>query len=215
MIFKEELCYNIYIVVGICFADCDNTIKRYWLMKINAGKWRGRPIRSVEGLSTRPTPDIVKQAVFNIIRDRTEGIQFCDLFAGTGNMAFEALSRGADHVTLVENGRAAIGIIKQNAEYLGCTADMTLVQNDVFTAVKIISGKQFDVIFMDPPYNLGLEEKTLNAIAQNNLIKKDGIVIVQFEAKNTVKNDIPDCFEIIDERRYGRSALLFLKLISD
>lgn len=184
-------------------------------MRINAGKWKGRPIRSVDGLATRPTPDIVKQAVFNIIRDKTEGILFCDLFAGTGNMAFEALSRGAKHITLVENGKEAVSVIKQNAAYLGCTADMTLIQNDVFTALKLISGKQFDVIFLDPPYNMGFEQKTLLAIAQNKLIKKDGTVIVQFEAKHTVKNDIPPCFEITDERRYGRSALLFLRLISD
>lgn len=184
-------------------------------MRINAGKWKGRPIRSAEGLSTRPTPDMVKQAVFNIIRDRTEGALFCDLFAGTGNVAFEALSRGAKHITLVENNREAIGVINKNIEYLGCAADTTLIRNDVFSALKLMQGRQFDVIFFDPPYNMGFERKTLMGIAENKLIKKDGMVIVQFEAKHTVKNDIPQCFEIADERRYGRSALLFLRLISD
>ena len=102
-------------------------------MRINAGKWKGRPLFTVDGLSTRPTPDMVKQAVFNIIRDRVEGSLFCDMFAGTGSVAFEALSRGARHITLVENGRDALNVIKRNSAYLGCASDMTLVSNDVFT----------------------------------------------------------------------------------
>ena len=180
-------------------------------MRINAGKWKGRPLFTVDGLSTRPTPDMVKQAVFNIIRDRVEGSLFCDMFAGTGSVAFEALSRGAKHITLVENGRDALNVIKRNAEYLGCTDDMTLVSNDVFTAMKLLSGKRFDVIFFDPPYNKNIESDALKGIAQNALIKDEGIVIVQFEAKNSIVTSIPDSFVIADERRYGRSALLFLK----
>lgn len=183
-------------------------------MRINAGKWKGRPIGAVDGLSTRPTPDIIKQAVFNIIRDKVEDAVFCDIFAGTGSMAFEALSRGAKHAYLIENGKAALSVIKKNADYLGCTDSVTVVEQDVYIALKRLSGKVFDIIFIDAPYNKGFENAVLSAVMQNKLINDTGIVIVQFEAKNSIKNDIPDSFEVIDERKYGRSALLFLKPVS-
>ena len=180
-------------------------------MRINAGKWKGRPLRTVEGLSTRPTPDMVKQAIFNIIRDEISNALFCDLFAGTGSVAFEALSRGAKHICLVENSKPALDVIKYNAEYLGCTDNMTLVSNDVFVALKLMSGKKFDIIFFDPPYNKGLEREVLSAIAEKQVINENGWIIIQFETKNSIAKDIPEGFNIVDERRYGRSSLIFLR----
>ncbi len=181
-------------------------------MRINAGKWKGRPIASVSGMATRPTPDVVKQAIFNIIRDEVEGSYFCDFFAGTGNIAFEALSRGAKSAVAVENSREALAVIKKNAEYLGCGNELNVLPVDVATAAKRLSGKAFDIIFFDPPYNKGFEKTTLELILQNKLIKDTGVVIVQYEGKNSIIGDVPEAFDISDERRYGRTGLLFLKL---
>ena len=85
-------------------------------MRINAGKWKGREVISLEGLATRPTPDMVKQALFNILSDKVVDCEFCDLFAGTGNVAFEALSRGASRAYLAENNKPAIDVIRKNAQ---------------------------------------------------------------------------------------------------
>ncbi len=181
-------------------------------MRINAGKWKGRVIYSVEGNTTRPTPDMVKQALFNIIRDRIDGADFCDLFAGTGNVAFEALSRGAKSAVLVENNRDAINVINKNIEKLACDGCTTVISKDVFIALKLMNSKKFDVIFFDPPYNQGIEKDVLQSVYDNNLLKGDGIVVVQYDAKHSGSIRIPEEFEITDERRYGRSAIVFLRV---
>ena len=181
-------------------------------MRINAGKWKGRVIYSVEGNATRPTPDMVKQALFNIIRDRVEGADFCDLFAGTGNVAFEALSRGAKSAVLVENSRDAINVINKNIEKLGCDDCAAVMSKDVFIALKLMNPEMFDVIFFDPPYNQNIEKSVLQSIYENKLLKNNGIVVVQYDAKHSGCIQIPEEFEITDERRYGRSAIIFLRI---
>lgn len=183
-------------------------------MRINAGRWKGRVIRSVGGMATRPTPDVVKQALFNILRDRINGACFCDLFAGTGNISFEALSRGAKSAVMVENSRDAINVINKNIEYLGCANEVSVISKDVFIALKLMSRKQFDILFFDPPYNQGLEMDVLKAVYDNGVMNDDGIVVVQYDAKHNKGIEIPPTFDIIDERRYGRSAIMFL-CISD
>ncbi len=181
-------------------------------MRINAGKWKGRSIISVDGYATRPTPDIMKQALFNIIGYGVDDCLFCDIFAGTGNVALEALSRGARSVTMIENSKAAIKVIYQNIAKLGCEDDVQVINNDVLIALKLMRGKRFDYIFIDPPYNMGYENVVLTLIYQNGLLTDGGTVIVQFEEKNSIVRDIPEYYEIIDERKYGRSAFVMLKI---
>lgn len=179
-------------------------------MRINAGKWKGRSIFSVEGIATRPTPDMMKQALFNILGDRIQNANFCDIFAGTGNVAFEALSRGASNATLIENSKAALSVIKKNIAKLGCENIVSVMSNDALIALKLLKGKKFDFIFFDPPYNMGVEESVLNLIHENDLLSQNGTVIVQFEAKNSVASHVPECYEIIDQRKYGRSSFIML-----
>lgn len=180
-------------------------------MRINAGKWRGRTLFSVEGLSTRPTPDMMKQALFNILGDRIVNASFCDVFAGTGNVAFEALSRGAKNAVLIENSKAALNVIRQNAAKLKCENDIFVISNDALIALKMLKGKKFDFIFFDPPYNMGFERSVLNLINENELLADNGMVIVQFEAKNSIVSDIPECYDISDQRKYGRSSFVMLR----
>ena len=181
-------------------------------MRINAGKWKGRTLFSVEGIATRPTPDMMKQALFNIIGDRIINSSFCDVFAGTGNVAFEALSRGAKNAVVIENSRPALNVIRQNAEKLGCGSELVVMSNDAVIALNLLKGRKYDFIFIDPPYNMGFEQKTLEVIAQNDLLAQNGTVIIQFEAKNSIVDAIPECYEIVDERKYGRSSFIMLKI---
>ena len=184
-------------------------------MRINAGKWKGRNLYSVEGLATRPTPDMMKQALFNIIGDRINNSSFCDVFAGTGNVAFEALSRGAKSAVVIENSRPALNVIRQNAEKLGCARELIVMSNDAVIALNLLKGREFNFIFIDPPYNMGFEQKVLEAIEQNGLLAENGMVIVQFEAKRSIVDIVPDCYELVDERKYGRSSFIMLKKVSD
>lgn len=181
-------------------------------MRINAGKWKGRTLFSVEGMATRPTPDMMKQALFNIIGDRIVNSSFCDVFAGTGNVAFEALSRGAKNAVVIENSRPALNVIRQNAQKLGCGSELVVMSNDAVIALNLLKGKKYDYIFIDPPYNMGFEQKTLELIAQNDLLAQNGTVIIQFEAKNSIVDAVPECYEIADERKYGRSSFVMLKI---
>ncbi len=181
-------------------------------MRINSGKWKGREIKTVPGLDTRPTPDIVKQAIFNIIGGSVKDAEFCDIFAGTGSVAFEALSRGAKHATLIENARPAIEVINRNAETFGCKNDMTLMTRDAGLSLKMLASKRFDYIFFDPPYNKGFEKGVLEAIKTSDLLKDDGTVIIQYDMAKNRTIELHDAFETVDERRYGRNGIIFLKL---
>lgn len=181
-------------------------------MRINAGKWKSRPLVSVDGMDTRPTPDMLKQALFNIIGDKINNAEFCDIFAGTGNVALEALSRGAKHAVMVESAKAALRAIDANIEKLGCRSEVTVMASDALLAVKRMTGRKFDYIFFDPPYNKGFEKSILEGIRDGGLLKQGGRVIVQYEAKNSVLAEVPSEYDILDERRYGRSAFAILGL---
>ena len=136
-------------------------------MRIIAGRWKGRIIESLKGTSTRPTYDRVKEAIFNILQGYIPDSIVLDLFAGTGNLGLEALSRGCKKAVFVEKNPHVAKILNKNRRNLGCMDQSQVICDDVFHAIKHLSGKEkFDVIFADPPYNTGLDVKILNAIAE-------------------------------------------------
>ncbi len=184
-------------------------------MRINAGQWKGRTLLSVKGLNTRPTSDMVKQAIFNILQGQIQDKDFLDLYAGTGSIAFEALSRGARSAILVEKDRAAVDVIRKNAEYLGCRDSVRVMANDVLYAAKLLSGKKFDIIFLDPPYGMNLELPTLEAVLENGLLRKSGIVIVQYTAEKHYSFEVPQELTEYDTRKYGKTALKFFALAEE
>jgi len=127
-------------------------------MRIIAGKWRARPIKAPPGQSTRPTSDRAREALFSMLVSRIgsfEGLKVCDLFAGTGALGFEALSRGAAHATFVETDRAALDMLKANAATFGADAAIRA------QAAEHFSGGPFDLVFADPPYHSGLGQRAL------------------------------------------------------
>ena len=130
-------------------------------MRIIAGKWRGRPIVAPTGIATRPTADRTREALFSMLASRIgsfEGLKVADLFAGTGALGLEALSRGAAHCTFVEQDRAAIGALRANVEKLGAAADIRAQSAEIF------AGGPFDLAFLYPPYGAGLGQRALGHI---------------------------------------------------
>jgi 16S rRNA (guanine(966)-N(2))-methyltransferase RsmD len=132
-------------------------------MRIVAGRFRGLRLQAPAGRVIRPTADRVREALFSIVASRARGARVLDLFAGTGALGLEALSRGAAQVTFVDQGSEAIRIIRANIQRLGVTEQVEVLQGDAVRVVKRLAGRKllFDLLFMDPPYGKGLVEMTL------------------------------------------------------
>jgi 16S rRNA (guanine966-N2)-methyltransferase len=173
-------------------------------LRILGGKFRGRLLHSPKGEQTRPTTSMLRKAVFDILQDRIEEKRFLDLFAGSGAMGFEALSRGAAHVTFVETNRLALKAIYQNLELLNIEA--TVLKKPAEEVLKK-SKESFDLIYADPPYEQkGVYEALLKGVDEGEILRIEGILFVEskspFPAQVKLKH-----LALIDERRFGSSLL--------
>lgn len=154
-------------------------------MRVVAGIAKGRRLKRAIGRQIRPTPAKVKEALFNILANNIIGSSFLDLFAGTGAIGIEAKSRGAYQVVFVDNSSRAIRLIRHNVSFCGFDQEFHLYQQDAFKALNELEEKKelFDLIFLDPPYDSDLVEKTLAVISQKDLLKPDGEIIVEHSAR--------------------------------
>ena len=166
-------------------------------MRIIAGKHRGRVLKEFKGRDIRPTSDRAKEAVFNILQTEIAGSKFLDLYAGTGNMGLEALSRGAEKVVMVDSSKESVAIQKFNLEMIRENAE--IVCADALTFVSSTREK-FDIIFLDPPYDVDATP-VLEGIAKNSLLSDGGIVI--YEHSENFKVGEIDGLELKDTRKYG------------
>lgn len=149
-------------------------------MRIIAGTARSLPLKTIEGLDTRPTTDKIKETLFNIIQMDVPNSYFLDLFAGSGQIGLEALSRGAAYAVFIENNRKAAKCIEDNIEFTKFTKESRLLTTDVITGLHSLEGKYtFDIIFMDPPYHQGLEEDVIRFLSRSDILKPDTRIIVE------------------------------------
>jgi 16S rRNA (guanine966-N2)-methyltransferase len=176
-------------------------------MRIIAGEWRGRPLGAPEGRGTRPTADRTREGLFSMLQSRVgsfEGLQVADLFAGTGALGLEALSRGAAHCLFVENDRGAIDILKQNIARFSAEG-RTEVRGQSVEHVPAPS-RPCDIVFMDPPYAAGLGDMALGRIANPGWVAPSGWITLE---TNGERPSLPADFALEAERRFGK-AYLFL-----
>jgi 16S rRNA (guanine(966)-N(2))-methyltransferase RsmD len=184
-------------------------------LRVIAGKAKGRRLKMVPGRGTRPVSDRVKEAVFNILGRGVMNSRFLDLFAGTGSVGIEALSRGAVHVRFVEKDRRAIDTIRENLEIAGFKERAEVVQGDVFQEVNFESSNGFDYVYVAPPQYHGLWERTLLKLDQHaSWVYPDGLILVQIDPKEEKAVELQN-FREIDRRRYGNTAVLFYERSSD
>ena len=174
-------------------------------MRIVGGSARGRPLHALGGLHTRPTSDRVRQSVFDLLGQRCDGLRVLDLYAGTGALALEALSRGAAHATLVESAAAAAKAIERNAAELGFADRATLIRGEVARALPGLS-TAFDLVFADPPYALQAAQPTLDALARLSLVAPGGRVVLEHGRREQAPSP-PSGFALLDERRYGDTCI--------
>jgi len=180
-------------------------------MRIISGTSKGRKLVTPKSLSLRPTSDRVKESIFNILREEIEGRIVLDLFAGTGNLGIEALSRGAKKVIFVEKGRHALGLIQRNLGQIGLEERSEVLPVDVNRAIGILKqrGKTFDLIFMDPPYEKGMIEKTLMKLTSHRIYHKDSILVVEHHRRELLP-PILQGWNLIRQRQMGETVISFL-----
>ena len=149
-------------------------------MRIIAGTARSLPLKTIEGLDTRPTTDRIKETLFNILQDEIPGSHFLDLFAGSGQIGLEAVSRGARVAVFVDNNKKAAACIEDNIHFTKFDKQCKLYPAEVLGALRSMEGKyQFDVIFMDPPYKKNLERDVLTYLSHSSLLNENTLIIVE------------------------------------
>ena len=149
-------------------------------MRVTAGRLRGRRLDAPRGLRVRPTYDRVRESVFAILNPSVEGARVLDLFAGSGALAIEAISRGAERATLVEKDPAVLRVAAANVERLGLSEECDLLRSDALRYIgRDASSERFDMVFVDPPYGSGLQEPTLGLLSVWNGLSADGVVVLE------------------------------------
>jgi 16S rRNA (guanine(966)-N(2))-methyltransferase RsmD len=177
-------------------------------MRIISGIRRGHKLFEFEGDDVRPTTDRVKESVFNLIQTFVPDAVCLDMFAGSGALSFEALSRGAQRAVCIDSDKRSVDIIKKNADALKFSGSCSIINMSCFDYIKKTEEK-FDIIFLDPPYNKNLIEPVLAGITENDILSEDGIIVL--ESDNTDFHGDFDGLSVYRQRKYGRTYITVYK----
>lgn len=179
-------------------------------MRIISGKLKGRKLTSFRGQRIRPTSDRVREAIFDILAIEWGGKEVLDLFAGTGGLGIEALSRGAHRLVFVENHPQALLVLKRNLRALNLTESCELLKLKVEAGIGYAERNRwtFDVVFIDPPYAMGLADSTLRLIAESSILKTSSLVVVEHPC-NEKFFELYRPLKMVDQRRYGKTGVSF------
>ena len=179
-------------------------------MRIIAGEMRGRQLKAVEGMQTRPTSDKVKGAIFNVLGDKVLDARVLDLFAGTGSLAIEALSRGSREAVLVEKSLDAHKVICDNLEKIGVSHKAKLHWMDAFKYINRYPSEVFNLIFLDPPYRKELVSKAILTLKEYSYLAPFGVIIAETAKDEELTSDIYP-FEIRKTSKYGDTKVWYLQ----
>jgi 16S rRNA (guanine(966)-N(2))-methyltransferase RsmD len=180
-------------------------------LRVIGGEAKGRKLRMVPGGGTRPISDRVKEALFNILAGKVVGSRWLDLFAGTGSVGIEALSRGASMVTFTDRNPAAISTIRSNLRHTQLDDRAAVIKKDAFTFLSKSKADPYDFVFIAPPQYLGLWKKAILLLDQmSDWIRSEGRVIIQIHPKEYEQLELSELFEI-DQRKYGNTMLVFFE----
>ena len=183
-------------------------------MRIISGKARGTKLYTLDGLEvTRPTLDRVKESMFNIISDEIYGAKVLDLFAGSGAIGLEFASRGARKVYMCDCSKQAIEIINKNAQKAHLE-EVDIYKGDYLEVLLKLKNEKFDLIYIDTPYKNNYIKKSIEKIIELDIINRDGKIIAETDDPKKIIDDINkiDVIDIIDQRKYGRISLIFLRV---
>ena len=182
-------------------------------MRVIAGIARSVPLITPRGLETRPTSDQIKETLFNMLQGYTEGANFLDLYAGSGQIGIEALSRGAEFAAFVEKSDEAVKCIKANVDKTKFADKSMILKLEVLSGIRTLEleKKRFDIVFLDPPYNQGLEQGILTALVGSAILNDEVIIIVE-ASKNTDFSFVDYLgIKIVKDKIYKNNRHLFLR----
>ncbi len=182
-------------------------------MRVISGIARGTKLNSIESLSTRPTLDRVKESVFNIIQTKIQNSTILDLFSGSGAIAIEFLSRGAEKAYLCEKNPVAIKMIYSNLQKTKLDSKATVIYKDYKKTLELLHSQnlQFDFVYIDPPYQANIAVDAVKKIISLNLLKEEGNIIIETDDEKRELLELEKInVEILDIRKYGRVSLIFL-----
>ena len=181
-------------------------------MRVVAGEYGGRRLKAVPGMKTRPTTDKVKEAMFNIIGPYLEGGQVLDLFAGSGGLSIEAVSRGADHATLVDRQYQAIKTIHENLSVTKEEDKFTVLKGDAYKMLNKLAKQEqgFDYVFLDPPYKKQQILELMEQLKKLGLLNTDALIICETDKVADLPEELAD-FELIKKADYGITELTFYR----
>lgn len=180
-------------------------------MRVIAGTAKGTKLSSIDDLSTRPTLDRVKEPLFSIIQNNIEQANVLDLFAGSGALGIEALSRGSKHCTFCDKSYKSIQMLKENIKKTRMEEKSTILNVDY---KKCLSNQKekYDIIFIDPPYKFDIAVDSIKRIIDLKLLAKDGIIIIETDEEERELKELEEVdLEVYDLRKYGRVKLLFVR----
>ena len=180
-------------------------------MRIIAGINRGRKLETLEGLSTRPTLDGTKEAIFSSLGGMLPGFTILDVFGGSGALSLESISRGAKKAYILDNNLDAINIIKKNAQNLNSMKELTILYGDYKQIIKRFdNSKMFDIIFLDPPFKLKVIDELIIYIIENDLLADGGYIVAEYPKEDVVQKDY-EGYKVKLCRRYSSSEVLILE----
>jgi 16S rRNA (guanine(966)-N(2))-methyltransferase RsmD len=180
------------------------------LLRIISGESKRRRLARFRGQKIRPTSDKVRGAIFNILGSAFENKEVLDLFAGTGALGIEALSRGAKRVVFIENNVYSLEVLNDNLTRCGYRDKATVIKTSADRGVKLLKrkGERFDYIFFDPPYGKDLVEKSLRMLSQGEILKEGGVIVSEHSDRELPKESYGR-LTLTDQRKYGRTCVSF------
>lgn len=186
-------------------------------MRVIAGKARRMTLVTPSGREVRPTTDRIKETLFNILQNDLEGCLFLDLFSGSGGIGIEALSRGAKKAVFVDKNKDSVRCIGQNLSHTRLEEDAEVLPMDVLQAIRNLSkrNKYFDIVFMDPPYEGGMEKDVLDELASAEIIDGKTIIVVETSLRTDIDGWNDGRYEVVRIKRYKTNCHVFLRYISE
>ncbi|MGG1633630.1 16S rRNA (guanine(966)-N(2))-methyltransferase RsmD [Paenibacillus sp. NRS-1760] len=185
-------------------------------MRVIAGEAKGRTLKAVPGMNTRPTTDKVKEAIFSMIGPYFDGGIALDLFAGTGGLGIEAWSRGIERTVFVDRERISIDTIRQNVETAKMGSAAEIYKNDAERALKALAKREqkFRLVFLDPPYKMITMDSLMTQLAQNQMLEPDAIIVVEHDAAHRYPEKL-EYFDQLKNAKYGDIAVSIYQYYSD
>lgn len=180
-------------------------------MRVITGKKRGAKLYAPKDDTVRPTTDRVKEAVFGTLQNYIPNAKILDLFCGSGSLGIEAWSRGADYVVLADKSASSIELTKKNVAVVGNPPEIEVIKKNYSDCIKLFkNSKEFDIVFLDPPYSAGLYNNVLDEIVDNNILSENALIVTESDGQADFENDKLNLWK---QKKYGSTIISFLKPI--